>query len=96
MSDQKEFITKIINSFTPNMPLKVKDFVFTEDVYIVHATMYYGHQIPNWKKELITEIQESVETYTQVPTHICLDKKQFEKTKIRFGYNSVTDQEEFI
>ena len=85
MSDQKEFITKIINSFTPNMPLKVKDFVFTEDVYIVHATMYYGHKIPNWKKDLLLEVQENVQTYTQVPTYICVDDKSFDKLKLRFG-----------
>jgi uncharacterized alkaline shock family protein YloU len=96
MSDQKEFITKIINSFTPNMPLQVKDFVFTEDVYIVYATMYYGHKIPNWKKELINEIEESVKTYTQVPTHICVDKKQFDKTKNRFGYDIKVDQDDLI
>lgn len=96
MSDQKEFITKIINSFTPNMPLQVKDFVFTEDVYIVYTTMYYGHKIPNWKKSLIIEIEESVKTYTQVPTYICIDKKHFEKTKNRFGYGIEVDQDNLI
>lgn len=96
MSDQKEFITKIINSFTPNMPLKVKDFIFTEDVYIVYATMYYGHKIPNWKKELMIEIEESVKTYTQVPTYICFDKKQYERTKNRFGYDFKVNQDDII
>jgi len=94
MSDQKEFITKIINSFTPNFPLKVKDLLFTEDVYIIHATMYYGHKIPHWKKPLIYEVEEGVKNYTLVPTYICVDKKQFEKTKVKFGYGQVKIDDE--
>jgi hypothetical protein len=96
MSDQKEFITKIINSFTPNTPLKVKEFVFTEDVYIVHATMYFGNKIPNWKKDLLLEIQESVEKYTQVPTFICIDKKSFDKVKSKFDKKPEVDPLDII
>lgn len=96
MSDQKEFITKIVNSFTPNMPLRVEEFVFTDDVYIIHAKMYYGHKIPSWKKTLIYEVEESVKTYTQVPTYICLDKKQYEKIKTRFGYGVKIESDDII
>ena len=39
MSETKEFIQKIINSFTPNTPLKVKEFISTDDHYLVFVTL---------------------------------------------------------
>lgn len=88
MDPQKTFITKIINSFTPNMPLKVEEFIFTEEYHIAHVKMYYGHKIPNWKKDFIMEVQERVGQYTQVPTYLCIDKKEFDKLSLKYGESS--------
>ena len=48
MSETKEFIQKIINSFTPNTPLIVKEFISTDDHYLVFVTLYYGHKVPTY------------------------------------------------
>ena len=77
MSETKEFIQKIINSFTPNTPLKVKEFVHTDDHYLVFVTLYYGHKVPSWKSEMINYLQQKILEYTQVPTYISVNKKDF-------------------
>ena len=89
MSEQKKFITKIVNSFTPNMPFRIKEFIATDDNYISYATMYYGHLIPNWKNELVYHVQMKVSEYTQVPTIICISKKDYDKVRTRYGYGDV-------
>lgn len=88
MAEEKKFINKIINSFIPNTPLRVKDLVMTEEVYIIYATMYYGHEIPNWKSEILEYAQMKVAEYTSVPVIICRKIKDFEKMKLRYGFNS--------
>lgn len=76
------------------MPLKVKEFIFTEDYHIALVTMYYGHKIPNWKRDLITEVQEKVGQYTQVPTYLCTDKKEFDKFSSKYGNTSKDEENE--
>lgn len=89
MKEQKKFITKIVNSFTPNMPFRVKEFIATDDHYIIFATMYYGHLIPNWKNDLVYHVQTKVSEYTQVPTVICITKRDYDKVRTRYGYGDV-------
>ena len=94
MTEEKKFINKIINSFIPNTPLRVKDLVMTEEIYIVYATMYYGHEIPNWKSEILEYAQMKVAEYTSVPVIICRKVKDFEKMKLRYGLSIPTNPKE--
>jgi len=93
MSETKEFIQKIINSFTPNTPLKVKEFVHTDDHYLVFVTLYYGHKVPSWKSEMINYLQQKILEYTQVPTYISVNKKDFDKLKVRHGVEDIIDDD---
>jgi hypothetical protein len=88
MTDEKKFLNKIINSFIPNTPLRVKELVMTEEVYIIYASLYYGHEIPDWKSELLEYAQMKVAEYTSVPVIICRKLKDFEKIKLRYGFTS--------
>lgn len=94
MTEEKKFINKILNSFVPNTPLRVKDLLMTEEVNIIHATLYYGHEIPDWKSELLEYAQMKVSEYTSTPTIICRKKKDFEKMKIRYGFSATINNEE--
>jgi len=93
MSETKQFIQKIINSFTPNTPLKVKEFVHTDDHYLVFVTLYYGHKVPSWKSEMINYLQQKILEYTQVPTYISVDQKDFNKLKVRHGVKDINDDD---
>lgn len=96
MNDEKRFINKIINSFIPNTPLRVKDLVMTEEVYIIYAKMYYGHEIPDWKSEILEYASMKVAEYTSVPVIICRKLKDFEKMKIRYGFSNQPKPEDQI
>ena len=89
MSETKEFIQKIINSFTPNTPLIVKEFISTDDHYLVFVTLYYGHKVPSWKSEMINYLQQKILEYTQVPTYISTSKKDYDKLRTRHGVGDV-------
>ena len=93
MSETKEFIQKIINSFTPNTPLIVKEFISTDDHYLVFVTLYYGHKVPSWKSEMINYLQQKILEYTQVPTYISVNKKDFDKLNVRHGVGDINDDD---
>jgi hypothetical protein len=50
--------------------------------------MYYGHEIPDWKSEILEYAQMKVAEYTSVPVIICRKSKDFEKMKIRYGFSN--------
>lgn len=83
--DPKTFLKKIINCFTPNMPIKVKDFVDSDENLIIYVTMFYGNEIPSWKTDNLNFVQMKVSEYTQKNTIICKTKKEFETLKMRYG-----------
>ena len=88
------FFQKIINCFTPNTPLKVKEVIDSEDNFLVYVALYYGNEIPSWKIELLDLLQLKVSEYTQKNTILCRTKKDFEKLKIRYGLSKQIKSED--
>ena len=95
MGEVKNFLTKVMNSFTPNMPLKLENYEILDDQYILFVKLYSGHHVPKWKNERLINLQEKIEDYTLKKTIICASKKDFEKIKSKYGLNShKTDEED--